>query len=1332
MRGSVFGGHGLGKVGWLWLGMALLLLGWQGRALGQTGTAWTLRNPLPTNENLHAAAWSGSRFVVVGNAGTVLVSPDGVSWAHRASGVTTALNGVTHTGGQFVAVGDGGLVLTSPDGNKWTKRATSTTKALRCVVWTGTTLVALGDDGTALTSLTGVVWTTRFTGTSLDLLAAVWTGSKVQAVGELGISLESATGVAWAQSSQTPALSFTGVAWDGAQLVASTSSGTLHTSPNGVAWTQRYAGAEALSSVIWTGGTLVACGSGGTLLTSPDALTWTPRVTGVEQQLLGLAQGAGTTLAVGATGALLTSPDTALWTDRSTVSHAHLRDIAWTGLKMAAVGLEGEVLSSTDGVAWVVESSGVSADLHGVVWAGDKLVAVGAGGTVLTSVDGVSWLPHISGTAQDLLAVEWTRDAVIAVGAAGVILTSPDGITWAPRASGTIADLRGVVWNGTRAVAVGTGTTICVSDDGGVTWSPSSVPPGSDLNDIAWSGGVFCAVGDGDLILTSANGTSWTQRTAAFAQNLRGITWVAGRFVAVGTSQLILTSTNGVTWTRRGVSSVKLPTLHGVRAFRGLLVAVGDGGDILTNGSSPTLTPVVNFTQATLTVGEEAGVVNLGVQLSFAPASTTKIPFTLSGTTARGADFTVAASPLVFPAGQSFKNISFTLRDDALVEAAETLIATLGTPAAALAGTGHRFTLTVLDNDEAPFVIMQPMSQLVELGEPLIVFSTEAFGSPTITYQWRKNGAAIAGATGADLTLLNARLSQAGRYSAIARNPTGSALSDDAELGVVDTTPGARQVPLGGTATFTISAAGNGLSFQWRKNFMPLSDGGRISGAESRKLVISSVEVTDADIYDCEVTGPGGLLSGGLQTLSVLQPPVVNPVPLPSTMVGGVYTHLLTATNMPTRFSVSGLPRGLSANLTTGQISGRAQVAGNYNVVVSAMNAAGTSPFWVGTLVVQSIPAGAVGSFQGQVARHSLNGELGGRIDLTTTTGGMCSGRITLGGSSYGFSSRLDTFFGLDPQFTIVIPRGGNPALQIDLTLQSATQTLGGTVNVGGPPASISGWRQAWNAASNPASVLAGYYSLGLDIQGLDIGEPGVPQGTGFMSCTVGQDGRLTFAGKMADGAAVTTSTFLGSAGQALIYQPLYANTGSVLGVISLTPDAGDAFLDNTFSGSVSWLRKPQPLSTRLYQAGFGPLNLAAHGKYLAADSKSLILGLPAGGSSAQLLFASGGVEASATNPDVGAFTYTSGFAVVMPAPGSPQNPAKATLSIEKSTGLVGGRFILSDGGGTVIRNVRFEGMIIRPAAGTRKAFGFFTLPQLPNPATGAILSGQVVIDQPW
>jgi hypothetical protein len=53
-------------------------------------------------------------FVAVGEWGTILTSPDGVTWTARTSGTSNLLYDVTYGNGTFVAVGEWGTILTSP------------------------------------------------------------------------------------------------------------------------------------------------------------------------------------------------------------------------------------------------------------------------------------------------------------------------------------------------------------------------------------------------------------------------------------------------------------------------------------------------------------------------------------------------------------------------------------------------------------------------------------------------------------------------------------------------------------------------------------------------------------------------------------------------------------------------------------------------------------------------------------------------------------------------------------------------------------------------------------------------------------------------------------------------------------------------------------------------------------------------------------------------------------------------------------------------------------------------------------------------------------------
>jgi hypothetical protein len=88
----------------------------------------------------------------------------------------------------------------------------------------------------------------------------------------------------------------------------------------------------------------------------------------------------------------------------------------------------------------------------------------------------------------------------------------------------------------------------------------------------------------------------------------------------------------------------------------------------------------------------------------------------------------------------------------------------------------------------APAITTQPADQSVVAGGTA-VFSAGASGSPAPALQWRRNGAAIAGATGATLELANAQPADAGDYTLVATNSAGTATSNVARLTVTAPPP---------------------------------------------------------------------------------------------------------------------------------------------------------------------------------------------------------------------------------------------------------------------------------------------------------------------------------------------------------------------------------------------------------------------------------------------------------------------------------------------------------------------------------------------------------------
>jgi len=273
---------------------------------------------------------------------------------------------------------------------------------------------------------------------------------------------------------------------------------------------------------------------------------------------------------------------------------------------------------------------------------------------------------------------------------------------------------------------------------------------------------------------------------------------------------------------------------------------------------------------------------------------------------------------------------------------------------------------------------------------------------------------------------------------------------------------------------------------------------------------------------------------------------------------------------------------------------------------------------------------------------------------------------------------------------------------------------------------------------TNPASSYSGFYSMGIDHTSGGDARP-VPEGTGFAWCLVSLDGAVTLFGRTADGIVIATPGFVGPSGELLVHQPMYSNLGSMAGRLVLTPGSGGQFAENSISGLLTWL-KPATVS-RSYPRGFGPLSLAVFGKYLAVYHQGwAVFGMPSSEQGALLNFAGGGIERSLINPNV-QFVYTDARKVVLPVIGSVENPGKTTLSIpyftfpSKVSGLNGqfnGAFQLVDG--TVKRDVTYQGMIVRTADASTKAFGYFLLPQIPVPpetsTNSPILSGQVSITQ--
>jgi hypothetical protein len=192
----------------------------------------------------------------------------------------------------------------------------------------------------------------------------------------------------------------------------------------------------------------------------------------------------------------------------------------------------------------------------------------------------------------------------------------------------------------------------------------------------------------------------------------------------------------------------------------------------------------------------------------------------------------------------------------------------------ALRGTGIGQSTT--SAPVAPTISSQPASAKITAGQTA-TFIIAAAGTAPMTYQWKKNGAAIGGATSAAYTTpAEAATDNNAQFTAEVSNTAGNATSSAAMLTVTSpavppaiTTQPARQTVIAGkTASFTVAATGTApLSYQWSKN------GAAIGGATSSTYTTVAETTLDNNAqFTVAVSNTAGSATSNAAILTVSAP----------------------------------------------------------------------------------------------------------------------------------------------------------------------------------------------------------------------------------------------------------------------------------------------------------------------------------------------------------------------------------------------------------------------------------------------------------------------------
>jgi uncharacterized repeat protein (TIGR01451 family) len=274
-------------------------------------------------------------------------------------------------------------------------------------------------------------------------------------------------------------------------------------------------------------------------------------------------------------------------------------------------------------------------------------------------------------------------------------------------------------------------------------------------------------------------------------------------------------------------------------------------------------------------------------------------------------------------------------------------------------------------------IAQQPASLTVTQGQSAS-FGVVGSGTDPLSYQWRFNGAPLAGGVGTNYLIASAGSANAGSYDVVVSNTYGSMTSSVSQLTVlilpsISTQPTNQTVVLGGAVAFQVVAAGTGpLNYQWWFNST------NNVGGNTNMLGLTNVQTAQAGAYTVVVTNAAGAVTSSVASLTVGIPPGILADPAVLTVVQGqdAAFSVTAAGDAPLqyqwRFNTGPLFGAIGTNFVVSK-AGPAN-AGSYDVVVTNAFGAVTSSVAQLTVLIpptisvqpsnQTVIAGASALFQ--------------------------------------------------------------------------------------------------------------------------------------------------------------------------------------------------------------------------------------------------------------------------------------------------------------------------------------------------------------------------------
>jgi hypothetical protein len=288
---------------------------------------------------------------------------------------------------------------------------------------------------------------------------------------------------------------------------------------------------------------------------------------------------------------------------------------------------------------------------------------------------------------------------------------------------------------------------------------------------------------------------------------------------------------DGVAITGGTAATYSVPALRGVDA--------GSYDVVVSNLASS-----VTSAKAVLSVNTAPAITQQPVALTVITGITAKFSVTATGGAPLSYQWFKGATPIT---GATESTLTFS--PVVLADAADYSVKVTNTLGSATSNSA------ALSLTSGPMLTRQPVAVAVNPGKSAS-FTVAAVGpsnAGAITYQWRKNGVAISGATGATYTIAAAAATHVGLYDVLAKNGSGSMLSTGVPLtlnvaAAIKTAPAAVAVNPGASTTLSVAVSGTTpFTYQWRRA------GVAVSGANQSTYTIASAQSSNVGSYDVVV-----------------------------------------------------------------------------------------------------------------------------------------------------------------------------------------------------------------------------------------------------------------------------------------------------------------------------------------------------------------------------------------------------------------------------------------------------------------------------------------------